>query len=198
MAEPHLAFLMAAIGERAGEQRDLARTVSAHEAVEQIAGEAPGGAVVDADIGDPRHMQDVGRDGDDLDAAGRQRADCLADGRMIERNDADTLRLAAQFLQQAGKPVGIEAFDRGDAHVEVRPRLRLRLDMPVQHLDEGIGAGGQGEIEPYDVAAQRVARGRAVRIFRDVAKPLRGFEYDFAGARPDPGAVVEHTIDRGG
>lgn len=57
---------------------------------------------------------------------------------MVERNDADALRLAMQVLQQAGEPVGIEAFNRGDAHVEIGPRLRLRFDMPVQHLDEGI------------------------------------------------------------
>jgi hypothetical protein len=76
--------------------------------------------------------------------------------------------------------------------------LRLRLDVPVQHLDEGIGAGGQGEVEPYHITGQRVARGRAVRILSDVAQPLRRLQHDLAGARPDPGAVVEHTIDRRG
>ena len=71
MAETHLALLMAAIGERAREQRHLAWPAGAHEAVEQIPGQPARSAVIDADIGDARHMQDVGGDSDDLDVAGR-------------------------------------------------------------------------------------------------------------------------------
>ena len=83
---------------------------------------------------------------------GRQRADRLAHRRVVERDDADALGLAVQVLQQSGEPIGIEAFDGGDMDVEIGARLRLRLDLAVQHLDEGVGARRQREIEPDDIA----------------------------------------------
>ena len=87
MAEPHLALLMAAIAEAAGEQRDLA-AARLHEAPEEMAREPAGGAVVDADIAEPRHVGDVADDGQHRHAAGDHLADRLAhrpDGRAAAR-----------------------------------------------------------------------------------------------------------------
>jgi hypothetical protein len=87
---------MAAIGARAREEHSLAGRLGAHEPSDEIARQTARGAIVDADIGDARNVQDVGCDGDHLDSAGGQRADRFAHDRMVERDDADALRLAAQ------------------------------------------------------------------------------------------------------
>jgi len=48
--------------------------------------------------------------------------------RMVERDDADALRLAAQVMKDAGETVGIEPLERFDMHVDVAPQGRLPFD----------------------------------------------------------------------
>ena len=57
-AEPHLAFLVAAIGKRADEHGDLVLS-RRQEPAQQQAGQPPGGAVVDPDIADLVDSGDV-------------------------------------------------------------------------------------------------------------------------------------------
>src|SRR5207237_8887790 len=99
--EPHLAFLMPAIGKRTGKHRDLLRLRGAEEAAEKIAGEPSGLAIVDPDIGDPRDMQDVGCACHDFGTACREAADRLAHGRMVERDHTDAAGYAAKVLERA-------------------------------------------------------------------------------------------------
>ena len=94
-AEAHLALLVAAVGERAGEERDLGRA-RPEQAAEDVAGEAAGLAVVDADIGGARHVEDVGREGDDRGAVVGEGAHRLADRGVVEGDQADAVGFAVQ------------------------------------------------------------------------------------------------------
>ena len=93
-------------------------------------------------------MQNVGGERDDLRAAGRQAADRLAHGRMVECDNANAARLPSSPCRVARQRFWVEAFDRMDAHVEFRARRALRAQLFVQHADESVGADRQNEVEP--------------------------------------------------
>ncbi len=100
-----------------------------------MAGEPAGGAVVDADIAEPRHVGDVGDHGQHRHAAADHLADRLADGGMLERQDADRVGLAAELEQLGGERLGIEALDQVDADLGLAvPRRAMGLELWVSSL----------------------------------------------------------------
>src|SRR5208283_5159342 len=114
VTEPHLALFMPAIRQRSRKQRDLSPLARPEEASEQIAGKTAGGPVVDSDIGDARDVQDVGGQGDDLDAGLGEPPDRFANRWVVEGDDPDPLGGARNLGERLRQPVRVEPLDRRD------------------------------------------------------------------------------------
>ncbi len=149
MAKSHLPLLVAAVAERAREQRHLAHGAG-DEASEQVAGEAAGIAVVDADIGDARRLRDVGHQGEDGRAGGRDLEDRLAHQGMVDGDDPDAASGPRMLAQAGGQRLGAEAVDAMDANVHFRTASGADgQQMRCQQIHEGVRTALQDEVQAH-------------------------------------------------
>ena len=196
MAEPHLALLVAAIGERAGEQRDLARPAGPEQPPEHDSRRAarPGGCRC-------RHRRCAARAGcrrraspprcRSPTASGSPRAP--SDGRAPPRQrrrvrPSSACRVAARLSGLKPSIVSTRTSRSGRA----APCASI---CSCSMLHECVGAPRQHEVEPQPRVRRRLRR-PAARWRADVAEPPGGREHDVARAAADAAAVVEHAIDR--
>jgi len=151
-----------------------------------VTGQTPGLPVVDADIGEARDVLDIGCQRHHMGAKGGKGADRLAHQRVILGDDADTPGLTAQGQQAGGKGLGIEPLDPFDGDGQIGAGGGVRLDLAVQAVHEGIGAGGQQKGQG-DLVGHRVG---------DVAKTPGGFQHDVLGPSPHAIAAIQHAVHR--
>ena len=194
MQEAHLALLMGAIAQAAGDHRHLG-PARPDESGDELAGGAPGGAVVEADIGGAGRVGDVGDQRDAGDAALGERIDRLAHGRMLQRHEGDAVDLAADAPELMGEQLRLEALDMLDpcAHVEGSELVLRSRDQPAEQAEEAVVPGRQQEAEP-----QGPERARRQRPLHDIAELARRLQHALDGRRPHAGALVEHPVDRRG
>ncbi len=190
LAEPDLALLMAAVGERSGEERHLGHAVLSEEPPHDVAGQPPRLPVVDADISQSRHTVDIGHQCHDGAARPYQRADALAHRRMIDGDQGH----AISPRDERGQPVGDGGrIEHGEAVGHDRDaghRGSLTPDAVRQVGDERIRAIGQQDMQAH--------RAQGTVVLRQIAQ-VAGCEQDrIAGSRPDPRTGVDDPVHRRG
>lgn len=110
MQEAHLALLMGAVAQAAGDHRDLGG-LATDEACQQVAGRASRRAIVEPDISDAPGVGDVGDQGHRRHAPIRQPVDRLSHRRMLQRHEGDAVDVSPDPPEMLGQQFRLEALD---------------------------------------------------------------------------------------
>ena len=182
---------MVAQGAAAQHDADVARARSG-EAAEQRGRGAAGGDVVDADEAAAARAGHVGHQRDHHDAVRHEVVDRRPHQRMVQphhHHRIAALAQAGEVPRQRHRREHVGALHCGQGALLGQPR-RHRLDLSVEHVDEGVGARRQHEHQPGLGLAREAGGGRVGAV----AQALDDGLHVIHRARPHAASAVQHAI----